>query len=153
MPVVQSVPDKVDLRPVPIGEHVLTLVEVFPVESDNIYGKQKDPKAPDTKTRWAWRFESDAQDEDGKPYEYVHWTGVYYGDDRAGLTALLDFILPGVSVEDKKKVNTDTLIGKRFKVAIKTRVNKKGVNVPAAMYFIPVTTSAPSSFDPDEIPF
>lgn len=145
--------------PIPTGEHILTLTEVKEHTSDNPFFKADQPESNQNqkqKLRLIWQFVSDQEDAEGNRYEYAEWTGAFYGDSRANLTTFLDQILPDADDEVKSNINTDTLIGRRFRARIQMRKNQKGESVPTAAFFEPIAGTAPvdsKRFDPDEVPF
>ena len=149
------------------GEHLLTLVDVRELEQPNLYREK--PEDPETRIRWVWTFRSDTLDEDGKPMEYVHWTGPTYGDDRAALTELADWLMPDATFDEKAGLVTEKMIGNRYRAKIKQRKNKKDKLVPDVSFMEPDKakprdeavaaqakagqTASTGTFDPDEIPF
>ena len=139
--------------PIPKGDHILTLREVKDFEQEDKWHENEDGSHP-MKHQLIWRFESDALTEDGVPYEYAQFTGQFYGDSRANLTALLDFLLPDEGEEYKKTVDTDTLIGKRYKVRIASVKNQAGKVVPKAMFYEPLNDGPDPDlpFDPEKVP-
>jgi len=151
MPVIQS--SKRERHPIPAGDHILTLVEVKPHESDNPFYDPKEPEGganQKRKTRLIWQFLSDSEDAEGTRYEHAIWTGEYYGHQRAGLTALLDQMLPDADEQVKSAINTDTLLGSRYKAKIRLAKNQKGDLVPKAVDLEPIKGDKAVQFDPDD---
>lgn len=136
MPVIQSSRNK-ERTPIPPGDHILTLVEVKPYEQDDTFHPNEDGSFP-KKSRLIWQFQSDKADDDGDAYEYAEWTGAYYGNPKAKLTGFLDQIIPDASEETKEGLDTDSIIGRRFKSKIQNQKNAKGDYVPRAVYFEPL---------------
>ena len=76
---------------------------------------------------------------DGEFYEFAQFTGLFYGDERANLTSLLDFMLPDVPHEEKRKgVDVEQLVGQRFRGRIAYAPNKKGDLRPRLSFLEPV---------------
>ena len=67
--------------------------------------------------KYLWQF-ANAQSE-----QYSVWTNTRYGSDRAGLTQLLDLMLPGITKEDVAKLDTDDLVGRKYRARIVHRKN------------------------------
>ena len=137
----QVKPSTTERVPISVGPHVLTLAEVVEHVADNPYFDMNKPEGglnTKQRTRLIWRFRSDAGDGEGNPYEYSHWTGTTYGDSRANLTWLLDQLLPDSDEEMRANINTDVLIGRKFRTKIQNRKNQKGEMVPGALFFEPV---------------
>ena len=150
------------------GNHTLTLTAIRVVEGDNPYFKKDKPisKSNNPKNnRLVWDFVTDEVDPaTGKPYEYAHWTNDNYGDSRASLTKLLDFLVPGITVEQAKGMDVEELIGKRYAAFISTRKNQKGNVVPDLAFAKPLVEdeetrnaremqrAAADNFDPDRVP-
>lgn len=140
----------------PAGEHILTLTEVNEVESPNPF-KQK-PTDPDTRIRWAWKFESESLDEDGVPFVHTEWTGTQFGNSRANLTTLLRQVVPGITKEAADHLNTDTLLGKRFRAHVRHGLNQKNETVSELAVISPMADSSGAKQETgkkkkDEIPF
>ena len=152
MPQIQS--SKRERNPIPPGDHILTLTEVKPFSGDNPYFDPKEPESGTNqkhKTRLIWQFLSDSEDAEGTRYEHAVWTGEYYGHQRAGLTALLDQMLPDAGDDVKSSINTDFLVGTRYKAKIRLTKNQKGDLVPKAVDLEPVAGLAPKKdYDPDD---
>ena len=158
MPQIQS-SSASDRPAIPVGDHVLVLVEVKPYESDNIYFKDDEPESaanPRRKSQLIWQFVTGVTDGDGTQYEHAIWTGKFYGDPRANLTKLLDQILPGQSEETKAALNTDILLGSSYKAMVRTVKNKKGDLVPKVVVIEPAKatqTDAPRPTDDELLDF
>jgi len=137
---------------IPPGDHILTLTEVKPYESDNPFFKKDEAVSnanQPRKTRLIWQFTSDADDGEGNPFEHAIWTGEFYGDPRAGLTALLDQMMPEADEQVKSNINTDMLLGTRYKAKLRMVKNQKGDLVPKAVDLEPVKGQT-TQFDPDD---
>lgn len=131
------------------GEHVLKLASVDVKEMDDRYGRSSTGKV----NRIVWQFISNETDDDGAPYEYAVFTGDVYGNEKAGMTALVDMLVPGMTVEKFAEFDTDDLIGKRFKAQIKHVKKDDGTGMKAThVYLAPVAAKAkPSETKPDMI--
>ena len=139
--------------PIPVGDHVLTLMEVKPIEQENRFEPPIGTKPDGTpeykvKKQFVWVFQSNRDDDAGDPYEYVVFTGRYYGDDRAKLTAFLQMLLPDADDAMRASLDTDMLIGRQWKTKIQLVKTQKGNEVPRHLYLIPVEAQR---FDPDEV--
>ena len=99
----------------PEGEHVLELKKVNITEQPSF----EDPQT--MVNRLIWEFFND----DG--YRHSQWTGTKYGNEKAGLTILLNRLVPGMNDELFDAFDTDDLIGKKFNGIIEHRVSTKGV--------------------------
>lgn len=100
-------------RPIPpVGRHILTLMDVELKEMDNF---DKTAKT----NRLIWQFQTKKIAPDNNPYELNIFTGTVYGPPKAKLTWLLDMMVPGITVEQAKKLDTDDLIGFKFECQIK----------------------------------
>lgn len=141
--------------PIPVGEHTLTLTSVRAVTQPNRFAEKDDKGTykdtgtiePPMRAQLVWDFDSDLSDGEGEPYEYAVWTGLSYGHPKANLTAFLDQILPDADEEMKSNLDTDTLIGRRFKSRIQMVKDGNGNPRPKAMYFEPLV-----GFDPEKTP-
>lgn len=142
---------------IPAGEHFLTLVAVEEKEVDNLRAA-KDPTAPKRVMKWLWRFISDDVDPENPDvhYEYAAWTFANYGHSKANLTKLLDMIVPKATAEQKASLNTDQILGRRYKAMIVHKTNEKNDLVPDA-FMVPlkpgdVGFEPPKDVRPDERP-
>lgn len=157
-----------ELPLIPAGEHILTLRAVKEVEFDDTYGKGENGKVK----RLHWRFTSNEEDDEGCPYELNLYTNMAYGNSKASLTRLLDNMIPGVklvgmTVCDKNgdEVETEELIGKKFKSQIKHHVNEAGKKRGDYVFITPIkakpkaaetvaeTKAAPAAEESEEDPF
>lgn len=128
--------------PITVGEHTVKLVEVESVQFENTFAtKDKDGNFP-ARDCLTWKFLSNQEDEEGEPYQYQVTTGTAYGGARAGLTLLLDMLVPGITVAQAKNLDTDDLIGKRFKTMITMRTGVDGTKKPVHSYFAPLAKGA-----------
>lgn len=132
----------------PAGEHFLTLAAVEVKEVDNLRF-QKDPTQPRRVNKWLWRFISDDIDpeSDGQHYELPMWTFENYGHPRANLTKLLDMIVPRATPEQKAALNTDALIGRRYKAQVVHQLNEKK-EMDAKPAFIVPLKAGDEGFEP-----
>ena len=101
-------------NPIPAGDHVLTLVSVEEKEQPAF----SNPNVMER--RWTWQFKAQGKDpETGEPYEFRAYTGRFYGHPKAGLTLLLDMMLPDWTVEQKSHIDTDTILSRAFRAKIR----------------------------------
>jgi len=124
---------------IPDGEHFLTLASVEVREVDNLRA-QKDVTAPKRVDKWLWRFVSDDVDPENPDvhYELAVWTFENYGHPKANLTKLLDMLLPRATIEQKASLNTDRLVGRRYKAQIIHRLNTKNEMQAEAAFIVPL---------------
>lgn len=135
---IQSSDDLTKFIPIPAGVHTLTLTKVEERDTPNIFADKAEDgtyietgtEIPPNRAQLLWVFESDDLRPDGEPYAYAYWTGRYYGDDRAKLTAFLNAILPDSTTDERKSIDTDSLISARFRVRITSTKNKAGKDRP-----------------------
>lgn len=132
---------------IPAGEHVLTLMQVTEVEVDNSY------KPGEKVTKWVWEFDSDEKDEDDIPYTHKEWTKTTYGHPKANLTKLLDQLVPGMDQDRAKNLNTDSLVGRKFKGMIRHEKDDKGKDRAALAYIAPLPEGKQSKVKKEEVPF
>jgi hypothetical protein len=100
---------------IPAGEHILTLRSVDEKEMSKFGSKNEN----DTTTRWIWKFTSQMRDDDDKPYTLVIYTNTRYGNSNASLTHLLDLLIPNCTKEIARSLNTDDILGNKYKARIK----------------------------------
>ena len=123
---------------IPAGDHILKLTKIEPREMDDLYGKSDTGKV----TRVLWAFVSNETDDNGTPYEYGIFTNDRYGNEKAGMTLLIDMLVPGMTADKFDDYETDELIGKRFRAQIK-HVKKPDGGMKATHVFItPVGSKA-----------
>ncbi len=123
---------------IPAGEHVLKLSSVEGKEMDDHYGRSATGKT----TRYVWSFVSNESDDDGVPFEYAVFTGDQYGNAKAGMTLLVDMLVPGMTPEKFEDFDSDDLIGKRFKAQIKHQAREDGKGMAAKhVYIAPLNSS------------
>ena len=122
---------KDERSPIPSGAYVFTLTEIKDYESEDRWNPNPDGTLP-MKKQLIWILVSDKVDpETKKPYEIAQFTGLYYGDDRANMTKLLDWMLPDVDHDTKRKgVDIESLIGRRFKGRVQHTENERGEMKP-----------------------
>ena len=133
---------------IPSGEHVLKLTGCDVQEFEDRYGKS------DTGTveRIKWRFMSQEEDESGVPYDFVVYTGKAYGNDKAGLTRLIDMLVPGMNEKKFADFDSDDLIGKKFRAQIKHVKKDDGKIKPDYVYMAPMgTKKAAAPVDTEEL--
>jgi len=124
---------------IPAGEHYLTLVAVEVKEVDNLKFLKGDHTAKPKVDKWLWRFVSDDVDPEQPDvhYEMPVWTFANYGHAKANLTKLLDQIVPKATPEQKANLNTDAILGRRFKAMVVHKQNDKGDPIPDA-FMVPL---------------
>lgn len=138
MPKVGDSNEQSKREPISTGVHFLTLKQVKEMTQPNTFAektpagiyKATGTTTPPDREQFIWVFESDTLDLSGKPMEYAVFTGRWYGDDRAKLTSFLDALLPEEAYENKVGLDTDALVGKRFRARIAQVKNQAGKLVP-----------------------
>ena len=123
---------------IPAGEHILKLIKIDPREMDDLYGKSTTGKV----TRVLWVFVSNETDDSGEPYEYGVFTNDKYGNEKAGMTLLIDMMVPGMTVEKFEDYETDDLLGKKFRSQIKHIKKDNGGMKATHVYITPITNKA-----------
>lgn len=124
---------------IPAGSYVLTLKEIKDYESEDIYAEPDELGERPKKKQLIWIFEADKQAPDKRPYEYAQFTGLFYGDERANMTHLLDGMLPDVDHATKRKgVDVEALVGRQYRVRIQYAPNQKGVMRPKITMMDPI---------------
>jgi hypothetical protein len=76
--------------------------------------------------QWRWIFETmELTNEDDDPFRLSYYTGTSYqeGNQKSKLTKLLDRICRDLTTEEKESLDTDTLLGKKFRIDV-THVKK-----------------------------
>ena len=121
---------------IPAREHIFKLVSCDFSEMDDKFGA-RDAVNGKVK-RLKFRFVSQEEDEDGTPYDYAVITGLTYGNEKAGLTRLIDMLVPGMTVEKFADFDTDDLVGKKFRAQIKHTKNEQGKPKADYVYMAPV---------------
>lgn len=119
---------------IPAGEHLLKLTACDKVELDDHFGRSDTGKV----VRIKWRFVSQAASDDGVPYDYITYTGLEYGNEKAGLTKLLDMLVPGITKKVFDEFDTDDLIGRKFRARIKHVKREDGTPRPELVLLEPV---------------
>ena len=123
---------------IPAGDHILKLIKIEPREMDDLYGKSSTGKV----IRILWVFTSNETDDNGTPYEYGVFTNDTYGNEKAGMTLLVDMLVPGMTIPKFDDFDTDDLIGSKFRSQIK-HVKKDNGGMKAIHVFItPVVSKA-----------
>ena len=120
---------------IPAGDHILKLVKIDPREMDDLYGKSSTGKV----IRVLWVFESNETDDYGNPYEYGHFTNDVYGNEKAGLTLLVDMLVPGMTKAVYDEYDNDDLIGKKFRAQIKHVQKDNGAMKPIHVFITPIS--------------
>lgn len=112
---------------IPPGAYTLTLRAIKDKDVEDRWHPDDDGTLPMVK-KMVWEFESDKKDpESGQNYEHSVWTGLYYGNEKANLTLLLDMIAPDIDPKAKKKgIDVEQFVGRRFKARIKHETNDSG---------------------------
>lgn len=112
---------------IPTGEQLLCLISVEVKVLSNLF--KESPSDPDEVERLLWQFQSKATDPDtGEPYEYGIFTNLNYGHARAGITKLLDQLVPGITIDIADQLDTDDLCNKWYRARIKHVKNAQGVD-------------------------
>lgn len=142
MPRYISEAPKTERPAIPAGSYVLTLKEIKDYKGP-VFNAVPDPETGETpmKDQLIWIFEADKKAQDGKPYEFAQFTGLYYGDSRANMTHLLDWMLPDLDHDTKRHgVDVEALIGFTFKARIQHQPNRKGDMKPTLTMLDPIDT-------------
>lgn len=137
-------------NPIPEGEHLLCLMSVEEVTQPSF----NDPKID--AVRWIWQFKAKATDpETGERYEFRQYTGPNYGNPKAGLTVLLDQMLPTWTEEQKGVIDTDKVLQTYYKARIRhEKADKLGDPPKPRLLFIepykakPATSATPAAAAP-----
>lgn len=124
---------------IPAGVHRLKLASYETVEFDDQYGKSESGKVQRVK----WRFVSKETDDDGTPYDFVVYTNLDYGFDKASLTHLIDNLIPGMTKEAFGDYDCDDLLGCVFEASIKHTTNEKGAKKATYIYMKPASKAKP----------
>lgn len=104
------------------GNHVLTLMSCERKQCKDKFGD--DPNG--TIEKLLWQFKSNRTDEQQNRYIYEVWTGIRYGHEMAGLTKLLNYLVPGITQAEVNNLNIRTLCNKQYRAKIVHRNNKAG---------------------------
>ena len=136
---------------IPAGAYTLTLRAIKEVDVEDRWHPEEDGTLPTVK-KLVWEFEADKTDNDtGKPYEHSVWTGLYYGNEKANLTTLLDQIAPDIDPTIKKQgIDVEQFIGRTFRARIQRTKNDAGKEYAKLTMLDPIGESP--RFDPDEVP-
>ncbi len=137
---------------IPKGEHVLKLVSVEKRRITSTFSKEEDGKAD----KFIWEFHAAQKDDNGKPFTYTVFTGVRYGNNKAGLTDLLNQMIPDITEETAAELDTEDLVGTKYNTQIRHNKSDKGELFPAHIYLTPFKAGAkakpkPVVEDEDEV--
>lgn len=135
-----------DFTPCPPGEHLFTLLDVEQRKFQSDYAKSADGMVD----KLMWKFVSDTIDPaSGKGWMYTHFTGLAYGNHKAALTILLNQIIEGLAKMPKDaaqdfaaSLNTDSLLGSRYKAFIRHDLTEKGDVRPVLAFIAPLKVGA-----------
>lgn len=120
----------------PDGVYVCTLKKI----EQKLMPKYGEPEVEEI--RWMWVFESaDEADTNGNPYEFTHWTGWKYGNDKAKLTTTLDAMI-GVRMTEDEWMGFDVeeeLVGKKWRVMVTEITTQAGKVVNRVVKVSPMT--------------
>jgi hypothetical protein len=98
---------------------------------------------------WTWHT-VDATDDQGKPYEFGKVTGVNFGNDKAGLTILLDKMMGRrISQDEFKSLDVEELKRQKWIVTVEEVTNAKGY---AANRFVSVRKPKSAQTPPPQRP-
>lgn len=112
--------------PIPAGDHILCLTSVEEKMQPAFSGEGES-------LRWIWQFVAKATDPDtGERYEFRQYTGPNYGHPKAGLTLLLDQMLPTWTEDQKGSIDTDRLLQTYYKAKIRHEKGEKPGDPPKA---------------------
>lgn len=124
--------------PICVGEHTLKLDSIEEKQFENTFQPKNAQGEHPVRNTWVWKFISNQEDDDGEPYVYGVITNTAYGNARAGLTLLLDMLVPGMTESKARNFDTDTLIGKKFKALITLKTAQDGTKKPTHSYLTPL---------------
>lgn len=115
------------------GENLYQLIsieEVMPsAESVAKYNK--------TEPRWQWKFRGKhVWEKDGKPQEANFWTNTKYGHPKAGLTRMYNMLIPSCNTEKAAAHDTDSDIGRWYKINVKHVPKDDGSGMKADYLYI-----------------
>lgn len=123
------------------GEHVLKFLGVESKQLDDKFGRSNDGSGKITRN--IWQFVSQETDDEGNPFEYGVFTGSAYGNEKAAMTALVDMLVPGMTMEKFSDFDSDDLVGKKFRAQIKHVKKDDGNGVRAVhVYVTPVASKS-----------
>lgn len=106
----------------PAGMQTLKLASVEVSTIPNVYWeKEGDAREVD---RTKWKFISKEKSEDGAPYDCVVFTGCDYGWPTAGITKLVDQLVPGMTLERFKTWDSDEIMNVKYQAIIKHELPK-----------------------------
>ena len=131
----------------PTGVHTFFLTEVKSVFQAP-FGSP--PDAEKTVERWVWEFTAkDIKDTEGLYPVVTVWTNTTYGDPRAGLTRLLDMLVPGITAEQAQNFDTDTLLMNEYEGSVKHEASKRdGTPFATFVYLRPLHLALEDAADP-----
>ena len=99
--------------------------------------------------RFMWVFESkDAQDSQGRPFRFSHFTSVKFGNDKSKLTILLDAMMGRrLSTEEFQALDLEELKAKDWKIMVdeKQKANGCMTNVVLSVKPAQTRTAAPQA--------
>lgn len=125
-----------DFEVAPDGVYVCNLKKI----EQKLMPKYGEPEVEEI--RWMWVFETvNDADSNGNPYEFTHWTGWKYGNDKAKLTTTLDTML-GVRMTEGEWMEYDVeaeLCGKSWRVMVTEITTQAGKQVNRVMKISPMT--------------
>jgi hypothetical protein len=121
--------------PISEGAHTLRLVSCDLRQVKDRFSADENA----VKEKFAWTLKDDVSNE-----TYTVWTNTQYGHAKASLTAFLDMILPGVTMEQVANLSTDDLVGKMYRTRIVHKKNPTSGKVYAQHTFLEPVESGDS---------
>lgn len=86
--------------------------------------------------RWEWHFRGRHTWDDGTPQEVKFWTNTKYGNEKAGLTRLYNNIIPKCDIDKARAADTDSFIGRWWKINVKHVAKQDGMGKKADYLYI-----------------
>jgi hypothetical protein len=159
LPKLEEAP-KFEKTEIPVGKHVLTLVQVKAIESPNTFPDAKKELNAETgvweapmRREWIWNFQSETIDPiNKKPFEFSVFTPRFYNGASTTnkLTLLMRQLAPEANDEERKAmIEMDHLIGKKWQARLVKAMSKNNKEFITYNSFEPIE-SEPAG---DEIPF
>jgi hypothetical protein len=129
----------------PAGTYYAKLAEVkIEQQADYNNPEQMTPRA-----KWVWETTS-LRRSDGKPVLIFDWTGVRYGNPKAGLTKRLDSIFPKLTDDQRSELTPDQMIGRKVQIELIREKSQKGEPKNTIALIKPVKELPQPDYLPDE---
>jgi len=135
---------------VPAGETPSQLMKVEEITGlPNLKAGETDSGS---RTAWVWIFHTHAIDpETGSPYIGKIFTGDYLSD-KTNLGKLMKMMCPGLSIEQLRKVDTDTLLNRWYDICWTVETKDGGGQKNNYLYVKPYVEKAAAPVAPDATP-